>query len=310
MKNIAVFGSQQITIGCLEILKKNKSCNIAAVIGCEKPDDKNYNYPSIKEYCKSNNFLFFQPVKLNDDFLNMFKSWNIDIAFSIFYRNIFSQNFISIPKMGLINIHPSLLPKYRGPVPSLWAMLNNETETGITIHYVNDGIDTGDIIKQIPYKIPFDITGYELNNQLMKMGIKIFNDQLPLILMGRCKRIKQDHSKATYFGPFNQNLRKICWYLPSQSIINQILAFTKPYSGAVTYISGMQVIIWKASKRKLSKRKLNGPGKIIKVLNNNHFIISTVDGFLLIEDYEIKGVPKNLNYKYIKPGNKLNEPKV
>lgn len=286
MKKIVIFGGQQITINCIEILKRNRQAKVIAVVGCEKLEDRIYGYPSIKNYCQKNNLLFFQPNKLDDNFLKLFQNWNPDLAFSLYYRYIFQKRYLSVPTMGFINIHPSLLPKYRGQVPSLWALLNNTEVTGVTLHYIDEGIDTGDIIEQITYKIPGSITGFELNNKLMHLGAKLFQRYLSQILYGQNRRIKQDHSKATYYGPYHPAMRKINWFLPTEGILCQIRAFTKPYAGAVTSILNRKTILWKASPVKLSNRNLGGPAKIIKVLPNK-FIVSTVDGFILVDSFEI-----------------------
>lgn len=305
MKKIVIFGGQQITIDCLEILRRNKQVKIIAVVGCERKEDRIYGYPSIKDYCQKNHLLFFQPDKLDKNFLKLFKNMDPDLALSLYYRSVFQKSFLSVPPMGFINIHPSLLPKYRGPVPSLWALLNNEKVTGVTLNYIDEGIDTGDIIEQITFKIPGSITGFELNNKLMKAGVKLFHEQLPLILSERNKRIKQDNSQATYFGPFHSDLRKINWFSPTEKIIRQILAFTKPYSGAIAYILEKEIIIWKARKISLSKQTLSGPGKIVRVLKDNQFIVFGVNGCLLIKDFEIIGIPKNTYHRYIKIGNRF-----
>lgn len=305
MKKIIVFGNQQIAIDCIKILINTKDVNLLAVVGCERERDSMFGYPSLKKFCQENNIVYYNPEKLNSQFLEIIKGLKPNICFSIYYRNIFSPDYISVPSMGFINIHPSLLPKYRGPIPTFWALLNNEKKVGVTLHYMDSGIDTGDIIAHIDYEIPKEITGYELNNLLIEKGVRLFKKQLPLILKSENKRVKQTHEIATYFGPFNQKLRTINWYLPVEQINRLIQALTKPYGGAKASIIYKEIIFWKAQIVEYSKEKLSGPGKIVKV-QNDEFMVSGVDGFLMIKDFEILKISKINKDKYIKIGTSFN----
>lgn len=301
MKKVIVFGNQQIAIECIEILRDTKDVNLLAVVGCERKRDDALGYPSLKKFCQKNNINYYNPEKLNDKFLQIVRRLKPDICFSIYYRNIFSPDYISIPPMGFINIHPGLLPKYRGSVPTLWALLNNEEEIGSTIHYIDQGIDSGDIIAQVKYKIPKNITGFKLNNIMAKKGTDLFKKNLPLILEGKNKRFKQDKSLATYYGPFNQNLKKINWSLPIIKIKRQVQAFTKPYAGARSFILGEELIIWEVEILKKYKNT-SETGRIVEVRNNG-IVVSGVDGFLLIKDFELVN-SQNIK-KYITIGNIL-----
>lgn len=286
MKKIIIFGNKQITINCLKLLKKNPNANLIAVVGCETSEDLKIGNPSVREYCLNNNIQYYHPEKLDASFLSIIKNLKPDICFSLFYRDLFSKELLSLAKDGFINIHPSLLPKYRGPVPYLWTLLNNEKITGVTMHYIDERVDSGDVISQIKYNIPNQITGFKLGSKLMDLGFKMFKQQLPLILKNVNKRKKQNENQATYYGKYHPGLRKINWYHSSDTIIRQIQAFTKPFSGAISVVNNKEIIIWNAKIKKISNQILQGPGRIIK-LQNNKFIVSTVDGFIEVEDFEI-----------------------
>lgn len=305
MVKIVVFGNQHILIESIKILFEIKDVNLVAVVGCENEQDKMFGYSSVKEFCQKNSIPYYNPRKLDNQFLNLFAILNPDLCFSIYYRNIFTPDFISIPSMGFINIHPSLLPKYRGPVPTLWALLNNDKKTGVTLHYIDSGIDTGDIIAQDDYDIPKQITGYDLHVALMEKGIQLFKRQLPLILKNKNKRTKQNHGNATYFGSFNQRLRIINWYVPVEKVNRKIQVLTKPYSGAKSVILDKEIVLWEAKIVTHSKQKLSGPGKII-MAKGREFVVSGVDGFLLIKNFELVDVSKKSENKYIKVGNSFN----
>lgn len=304
MKKVVIFGNQQIAIDCLNILKKRNDVWIAAVVGCEKVEDYDFGYPSLRQFSIRNNLTYYNLQRLDGNFLKIFKKLKPDLCFSFFYRKIFKPDFLSIPPMGFINIHPSLLPKYRGPVPTLWALLNDEAEVGVTLHYIDSGIDTGDIIAQSRIKSLRLTSGYKLLKKLMKEGTLLFKRELSSILAGTNTRVKQNHHQASSFGQFHEKLRIIEWRQPINKVLRRIQAFTKPYIGARSYIQNQEIIIWKARLTKLSRKRLSEPGKIIKV-KGAQFIVSGVDGFLLVIEYTL---PKTLDRdigKYIKPGNKF-----
>ena len=284
MKRIVIFGNQQAAIDCAGWLLNRHDVQIIAFVGCEKPQDKQYGYPSTSFFCREKNIPFFDPSTLDNAFYELFKRWRPDLCLSIYYRRIFNERYLSVPPMGFINMHPSLLPKYRGSMPTLWALFNNEKKAGVTLHYIDRGIDTGDIIAQKIYSVPPAITGYALHRNLMGFGFHLFKKIFPLVLTGRITRIKQNHTEATYFSAYNETLRAIDWYSPSERILSRIRTLTRPYAGAVARVLNKDIIFWSARKYILSKKKLRGPGKIVKVQKNGAFVVSTIDGFILVTD--------------------------
>lgn len=284
MKKIVVFGNQQLTIDCLNVLIKRKDVEIVAVVGCETERDYLQGYPSIERFSKKNKLNFLNPQKLNHQVYNELIKHEPDLGLSIMYRNIFNNQFIKMPKLGLINFHPSLLPSYRGPIPWVWAMINGEDKAGITLHYIDEGIDTGDIIDQSIVKIK-NQTGNQLLVDLMDEGIKIFKKNLDKILSGKNSKRKQKHTKASYFGPYNPKIDLIDWFQPSKLVLRRINAVTYPYNGAIAYYNGKEIKIWKAKLFNKSKINLNGPGRIVKVTKNG-LVVSTSDGYILITHFE------------------------
>lgn len=302
MKNIIVFGSQKIAIDSIKILR-NQDINLLCVVGSEMPSDKLYGYHSISQFCQEENLKYYSPEKLDISFIDIIKKLKPDLCFSFYYRKIFKSKLRDIPSGGFINIHPSLLPKYRGPVPSMWALLNGDSESGVTLHDIDKGIDSGDIIAQKKVKIDSTISGFELHNKLMKEGASLFQKTLPMILSNKIIRIKQKDKDATYYGPFRKSVQYISWYAETKDIYNKVRTFKKPYLGAKGIIDGKEITIWDAVETSYSKRNLNGPGKVVQVKNNNSFIVSTVDGHLLIKEYEFK--EKSELEKYIRVGSKF-----
>lgn len=289
-KKIIVFGNQQICIDILKILQDRNDVVVSCCVGSELSRDKDFGYASVSNYCNSVGLDFYNPDSLTDAFLETIKKYNPDLFLSVYYRNIFHNNFIEVPPMGVINFHPSLLPKYRGPAPTMWALLNDEKEVGMTMHYIDTGIDTGDIIDQSIVEIPPDISGFDLNNLVMNQGSILLERSLAKILSGTNKRESQDHTKASYYGSFRGSIRNIDWSTTSQHIYNQVRALTRPYAGAKSKIDDQEVIIWSVLPVTLS-RNLNGPGKIVDILKNGDIIVSTVDGYIKVTDFEFTENP-------------------
>lgn len=295
MKNVIVFGNQQIAVDCVKLLRASKDVNLLCVVGSESESDNLFGYTSISDYCKKEKLNFYRAEDFNGSIL---RKLNPNFCFSFYYRRIFKKEYINIPSEGFINIHPSLLPKYRGPVPTMWALLNGDSETGVTLHYIDEGIDSGDIISQKKVKINPRISGFELNNVLMEEGARLFEETLPLLLTNHIKRVKQDHKDATYYGPFKPSIKNINWHTSTKDIHNKIRTFKRPYLGARASINEKEIIIWSAEDIVYSKRNLSGPGKIVLVNDDKTFVVSTVDGHLLFKEYEFKD--KNLSAeKYI-----------
>jgi methionyl-tRNA formyltransferase len=305
MKRIVIFGNQEISINCTSWLQKQRNVQVIAFVGCEKPLDKKFGYPSTRIFCKQKNIEYFDPPKLDDAFYTIYKRWKPDLCLSIYFRNIFPKKYISVPSLGFVNIHPSLLPKYRGSMPTLWALLNEEKTMGITMHYINQGIDTGDIISQKIYKVSPHTTGYQLHTALMVVGFQLFKETFPRILSKTAPRRKQHHTEATYYSMYHEKLREIDWYNSSNRILSRIYALTKPYAGAITHTDDKNIIVWKAKISNLSKKNLRGPGKIVKVFGDGSFIVSTIDGFLRITDYSILDGAHRILPKRIRIGSML-----
>ena len=155
---VVIFGCQQIAVDFISFLKNN-NVSIPLIITYELPLDKTYGYESVIEKFSNGETEVLNPKSVNINIINKVKSINPDIIFSIYYRKILPKSLLKIPRLGCINIHPSLLPKYRGPIPTAWAIENGESEFGITIHYMDEGIDTGDILVQKEYQILENETG-------------------------------------------------------------------------------------------------------------------------------------------------------
>ena len=171
-RRVILFGCQAISIEILRYLALQKDIEVSKVITYEVLSDVSRGQESVITVAEDLGIEMLSPPRVSSDLIEEIRSINPDLIISAYYRKIFPKELIEIPRLGIVNIHPSLLPYYRGPVPTAWAILNNETKFGITIHKVDAGIDTGDILVQSKHDIGDDETGYELYLRAMKLGAK------------------------------------------------------------------------------------------------------------------------------------------
>lgn len=196
----------------------------------------------------------------------------IDILLSINYLFIIEKDLIDVPRNVAINIHGSKLPKYRGRAPHIWAIINGEKSIGITIHKIDEGCDTGDIILQKDFELSNRITGGDV--------LKIFEREYPVLILdvltsienGTVNFQKQDHSQSTFFGKRQPSDGEVSWEWESNRIFNWVRALTAPYPGAFTFFKGKQILIWKVEESLMKIDASDKNGRIVKVENDTLFI--------------------------------------
>jgi methionyl-tRNA formyltransferase len=170
-----------------------------------------------------------------------------DLIVTVGWYFMIPKRMREIAPLGCIGIHGSLLPKYRGGAPLVWAIINGEKETGLTLFYLEDGVDDGDIIDQKSFPIEEEDTIKDLLVKLEEDSIKVLLNNLPKIEKGNAPRIKQDETIATYVPQRKPEDGEINWEWDSKRIKNFIRAQTKPYPGAFTFMKNKKIIIWDAS---------------------------------------------------------------
>lgn len=197
----------------------------------------------IVSFCANNAIPVLAGNPRNVEIKNFLTDFNIDILFSINYLFIIDKDLISFPKKYAINFHGSLLPKYRGRSPHVWAIINNEKETGITAHLISEGCDEGDIVYQEKITITDTITGGEILQQYNNRFPSVISRVIEMLESGELTIKKQDHSKATYFSKRIPEDGWINWDWQKERIYNWVRAQAKPYPGAYTYYNDQKVII-------------------------------------------------------------------
>jgi len=254
------------------------------------------NSQEIFKICKSNEIPFFKgnPRKgLGYDFI---KNKEVDVIVSVNYLFMVERDIINHPKKLIFNIHGSLLPKYRGRTPHVWAIINNEKETGITAHIIDEKCDAGDIIAQIKIPINKRDTGADI---LSKYKLEYYNlvaGVLEKLKKGKLELMKQDENLATYFGKRTAEDGKINWNWKKERIVNWIRAQAFPYPGAFSYVKDQKIVIDEVEEVILEVSDKIKSGIILAVIPN--IIVNTSNGAL-----ELTRLREKLN---VKIGDRLN----
>ena len=301
---VIVFGCQQIAVDFISYLTSLKNIELPLIVSSEFPIDKTYNYKSVLEQARALNIDVVNALKITDKLVETIRQINPEIIFSVYYRRIFPKQLLSIPKLGCVNVHPSLLPKYRGMVPTAWAIMNAEKETGVTIHLMDEGIDTGDILVQKEFEIHNDETGYQLNIRAMKIGFELLKENFFKIIEKKLTPKKQTGT-GRLFGKLKAKYI-IDWHQNAENIRNLIRVRANPYVPAETLLFNRYLLINKASKVKDKKYAIQHIGRIIDILNDDKLVVSCADGCLLLEEYKIVPALTDLEKaSYINVGNRF-----
>ncbi len=170
-----------------------------------------------------------------------------DFLFSFYYRQLVKPAILDIPPRGALNLHGSLLPRYRGRCPVNWVLIHGETETGVTLHYMTPRPDDGDIVAQARVPIAPDDTARTLFDSLGGAAARLLDETLPALRAGTAPRRPQDHAKATYFGGRRPEDGEIDWTRPAGEIRNLVRAVTHPYPGAFSWAGDRRLTVWSAA---------------------------------------------------------------
>ena len=200
----------------------------------------------VKEYAATNNLKIFQPEKItnNTEFKDEIKNLNPDLVCVVSYGIILPKSFLKIPRFGCINVHPSMLPKYRGPAPIQWAILNGDKKTGVTIMYLNEQMDAGDIITQQEVDIDDDETTGELWNRLSTIGADLLYKSVQQIENGTANRIVQPE-EYTLAPMLNKEMSKIDWNSKTSCEIKNLVRGLNPIMGTYTFLNDKKIKFWK-----------------------------------------------------------------
>ncbi len=230
---IVFFGTPEFAVPSLDILNNSKHEIVAVVTAPDKERGRGrkVSFTAIKEYAVANNLRYLQPESMKDEeFIDALKELNVDlfviVAFKILPRSVYT-----LPKSGSFNLHGSLLPKYRGAAPIHWAIMNGEKVTGVTTFFLEDKVDTGNIILQTELPIKEDDNLGTVHDKMSLLGAEVVLETVDIIKSGVLALQKQDNSLASPAPKISKELGQIDWNKPAQQIHNLIRGLS-PFPGA------------------------------------------------------------------------------
>ena len=244
-------------------------------------------FSPVKEFALGKGLTVLQPQKIrNVEAIETFKAHKADVAVVVAYGRILPEEFLSALPMGAINVHFSLLPKYRGAAPVNWAIANGETETGVTTMRMDEGLDTGDILLQRSTAISVDETAVELTERLARLGADLLSETLSKY--DETKPLPQDTSLASYAPILKREDGRIDWRLRATEIANRVRGF-QPFPTAFTVYKGMRLTLWSAKPAASENGREFAPGEVLAADHCRLFIGCGQSSGLCIEELQLEG---------------------
>lgn len=284
---IVFMGTPLFSVPILEALIENY--NVIAVV--TQPDRISNNKvlePAIKKIAESHNIKVLQPVKIRREYQEIL-DLNPDMIITCAYGQIIPKELLDFPRYGAINIHASLLPKLRGGAPIHHAIIDGYDKTGITIMYMNEKMDEGDIILQSSTSISLDDTTETLHDRLSIMGRDLILDAIPKIVSGNINRIKQNEIDATYGYNISREDEKIDFNKTRYEIFNQIRGLNS-YPGAYTIFNNKILKVWKSEIG--SNNYFNKKNGEIVCLYDDGIGVKCLDGEIILKEVQLEGKKK------------------
>lgn len=254
-------GTPEFAVPCLERLVSDGHEVVGAFTQPDKPKGRGHKmqFPPVKEKAIEHNIPVFQPVKMKDGTAyGILKELNPELIIVVAYGKIIPQDILDLPKFGCVNIHASLLPRYRGAAPIQWCVLNGEKKSGVTSMQMDAGLDTGDMLIKAETEIDENMTAGELHDKLSMLGAKVMSETINKIIDGTLVRTKQDDTLSNYAPMLSKELCPINWSDSAEKIHNQVRGLS-PWPIATSMLNGE---IYKLHKT-VKAGKTNGePGEI------------------------------------------------
>ena len=265
----------------------NHGFDIAAVFTHEDDPDENCWFDSVKNWAEQKNIAVYTTEEVNSpQWIAKIAATNPDIIFSFYYRTMISREILDLPRMGAFNLHGSFLPAYRGRCPVNWVIINGEAQTGVTLHYMIDKPDAGDIVGQKAVAIELLDTAKTLYDKLCRAAKELLDELLPLIKSNQIQRRKQNLAEGSYYGGRHPEDGRINWKKSAEEIYNLIRGVTDPYPGAFAFLDNdKKIIIWWAQP--VVSKEAVIPGKLI--IANKEVLVQTGKNAIKLLDIDVEG---------------------
>ncbi len=285
---IVFMGTSEFAVPSLLKLIESQNEIIAVVTQPDRPRGRGNKFiPSpVKEAALSHGLNIYQPAKIrSEEAIDTIRAWEADLIVVVSYGQIIPGDLLDYPRLGCINVHASLLPRYRGAAPIQRAIMAGEVISGVTTMAMDTGLDTGDIILQVPVAIGPNMDHGEYEQILAQVGADLLIDTLAILSSGSFPRKKQDSSRASYAHMLTREEEAINWYDPANKLHNQIRGLS-PRPAAYTSYQGKRFKIF--SSQVLNESNRGEIGQIVEITPAG-LIVQTSSGLLEIHEVQLEG---------------------
>lgn len=285
---IVFMGTPDFAVPCLQALIDHKHEIVGVVTQPDRAKGRGNKLtpPPVKVLAQQYNIPVFQPEKVKTpEFVETLRELAPQVIVVVAFGQLLSQAILDIPPMGCINVHGSLLPKYRGAGPIQWSIINGDKTTGVTTMYMDKGLDTGDMLLKREFEILEKETAQELHDRMSAVGAEVLIETLQLIEAGKAVRIPQNHEAYTYAPMLDKTTGKIDWSKSAREIFNLIRG-TYPWPGAFSTYMGKSFKIF--SSEIFEEDKVNTEFGKIKELGKDYILVSCGKGFIKFEELQFE----------------------
>lgn len=300
---IVFMGTPEFAVPCLDILIKNHYNVVGVVTVPDKPAGRGQQLQesAVKKFAVANGIKVLQPLKLKDpEFISELKSLNADLQIVVAFRML-PEEVWNMPKLGTYNLHGSLLPKYRGAAPINWAIINGETESGVTTFKLKHEIDTGSMLFQQKVSISESTTAGDLHDELMKVGASLILKTVKAIESGTVDLKVQDDTQAIHAPKIFKETCKINWSKSPKEIYNLIRGLS-PYPAAFTEFKDAQgnllsLKIFSTNKEGSQHSHTNG---LVTTDNKTYLNVACNGGYISIKELQLQGKKKMTTEEFLR----------
>ena len=286
---VIFMGTPDFSVGTLEALIEAGHEVVLAVTQPDKPKGrgKSMQFPPVKETALAHGIEVYQPVRVREQVcIDHLKQYEADIIVVVAFGQILPKEILDMPRYGCVNVHASLLPKYRGAAPIQWAVINGEQVTGVTTMRMDEGLDTGDMILKEEVVLKPEETGGSLFDRLAETGAALCVRTLAAIEDGSAVYTPQEHDKATHTTMIKKQLGEIVWE-KSALELERLIRGLNPWPSAYTHLNGKTLKIWKAVVKEQVQAHAE-PGSVVEVFKDS-ILVQTGCGLLQLVEVQLEG---------------------
>jgi len=283
-------GTPEFAVPSLQTLLEGKDLVVGVVTQPDQPSGRGLvrHAPPVRVLAAAHHLPVFQPTRLREpEVLTQLQHWQPDLIVVVAYGKMLPQTILTLPPHGCINVHASLLPKYRGAAPVQWAIAGGERETGVTIMYIGERMDAGDILWQKTIPIADDDTGGTLHDKLAVLGAGTLREALQLLKGGQLSARPQNEAEATYAPLIKKEDGYIDWRQDADTIARRIRAFN-PWPSAYTTLHGRLLKIFAAQQERSIPSSVPPPGTVAEVTPVS-LVVATGGGYLALNEVQLEG---------------------